>query len=117
VSALEDPLQEDVLIGTALGERDRVAAGRAREGFEQGGQLRGRTKVGVVVGALLPPSGSTLTATVPVRSASTGSGTTVTPCPFGLKVPLGIIVLVPFAAVQASYTCPRGSGGSFVSAR
>src|SRR6202035_389068 len=98
---LEHPLEEHVLVWPARGEADRIAARRAGDGFEQraavsrsvaaGRQVSGLTKVVVVVGALLPPSGSTLTATAPTRVASTGSATTATPSAFGAKVTLGAI--------------------------
>ena len=62
---------------------------------------------GLVVGALLPPSGSIVTATSVVALASAESTTNATPFTFGTKVSAGAIFCEPCALVHASYLSPR----------
>ena len=57
-------------------------------------------KVGVLVGVLLPPTGSMLTATAAGGALSGRSETSADPAASGVKVTFGAIVLEPRASVQ-----------------
>jgi hypothetical protein len=75
---------------------------RAYEALNSGFyELSLSTNVGVLVGCVLPPSGSMLTATAAIVEASTGTGTTATPLPFGTNVTEGDICVAPVRNVQA----------------
>ena len=74
--------------------------------------VSGRKKAGFVVGARLPPGGSTLTATAAIFDAGWGSDTTTKPRPSGTNVALGETAFDPGAIVQAWYTRPAGGGGN-----
>ena len=74
VAALEHPLEKHVFVGAARDVRDRLAPREPRDGFEQHGPYEsGWTNEGLDVGVLLPPSGSTVSATAASDVALTGS--------------------------------------------
>ena len=101
VTARENPVQKHVLVGPSRDVRERLVAIGAGDGFEQGRYVSGCTNAGFVVGARLPPAGSTLTATAVVCAASSGSGTSVVPVPVGVNVRLGDIAARPLGSVHA----------------
>lgn len=95
----------DVIVGLAREVLQQRAFVRRRQTLDADDRFDSyvsvTTRIGLEVGCLLPPSGSTLTATADVARASGGSATTATPCASGTNVSDGTIFEPPFGSVHA----------------
>jgi len=98
----QQPVEIDVFVGRCSEKR---SGGRfiLRPDCRYGGgdQVSLTTNSGLVVGALLPPSGSTLTAMAATVDALTGSETSATPERSGMNVMDGAIFCAPTCSVHA----------------